>query len=559
MKPFEIDLSYIGAKDAKRPVEEYTEPVPVCHAMDVREHEMREFDFMKGKKVLIAKQRGRIHALGSLCPHANAPLAKGVLGEGRIRCPWHGACFNLETGDIEDFPGINSLPRYKVDVERGGLVMVRARVKDLHSVGRLQNMVKRDPENPLVYLIIGGGIAAQMCAETLRKEGFTGKILMICKEPYLPYNRAKLTKNPNVTMKQIQFRPKEFYDEYNIEMILDTEAVKANMEEKSITTSDDVRFFYDKMLVATGSRPGKPSIKGIDLKNVFTLRDYDDWEHIKEASKVKNVVCIGSSYIILETAQNIMSYAHTKVTVVSCSQVPMLGFGLRIGERILKLFRDNMITMLMQTTVVEVVGDADGNVIQLTLNDGQQLPCQCLIVAVGVRYNTDFLVGSGLPINADGSVAADMYLQTLIDDVYVAGDVAHAPVHSDNNRCSAIGHDQTAQYHGRIAAINMAGSRLVDLRTVPVYSTRLCKIIFHIAGTGRYSDVVIEGDVETLNFVAYYLDNLDKVISVVACNRDPIVSQYAELRSQGRILRRHDLLDAKRPWTARLKGPIKCY
>uniref|UniRef100_A0A1A9UTB2 Rieske domain-containing protein n=1 Tax=Glossina austeni TaxID=7395 RepID=A0A1A9UTB2_GLOAU len=559
MKPFKIDLSYIRAKDVKCPVEEYTEPVAVCHAMDLREYEMREFDFIKGKKVLIAKQRGRIHALGSLCPHAYVPLAKGVLGEGRIRCPWHGACFNLETGDIEEFPGINSIPRYKVDVERGGLVMVRARVKDLQSAGRLQNMVKRDPENPLVYLIIGGGIAAEMCAETLRKEGFTGRILMICKESYLPYNRTKLSKDPNVTMKQMQFRPKEFYDEYNIEMILDTEAVKANVEEKSITTSGDVRFFYDKMFIATGSSPSKPSIKGIDLKNVFTLRNYEDWEHIKEASKVKNVVCIGSSYIILETAQNLLTYTNTKVTIVSRSPVPLLGFGVTIGERILKLFRDNMVTMLMETNVEEVVGDADGNVIQLTLDDGQQLPCQCLIVGIGVRYNTDFLIGSGLPINADGSVEADMYLQTLIDDVYVGGDVARAPVHSDNNRCSAIGHYQTAQYHGYIAAINMAGSRLVDLRTVPLYSSRLFKISFRCAGTGSYADIVIEGDVETLNFVAYYLDNYDKVISVVACNRDPIASQYAELRSQGRILRRHDLLDAEKPWTARLKGPMKCY
>ncbi|KAI9584226.1 hypothetical protein GQX74_010561 [Glossina fuscipes] len=524
MKPFEIDVSYIRAKDVKRPlVETYTAPVAVCHAMDVREYEMREFDFIKGKKVLIAKQRGRIHALGSLCPHANAPLVKGVLGEGRIRCPWHGSCFNLETGDIEDYPGVNSLPRYKVDVERGGLVMVRARVQDVPSSGRMQKMVKRDLENPLVYLIIGGGIAAQMCAATLRKEGFTGRILMICKEPHLPYNRTNLTKYPNAKMKQMQFRPKEFYDEYNIEMLLDTEAVKANMEEKTITTSDDVRFFYNKMLIATGSSARKPSIKGIDLKNVFTLRDYEDWEHIREASKAKNVVCIGSSYIVLEVAQNIISYAHTK------------------------------------TTVTEVEGDADGNVIQLTLSDGQQLPCQCLIIGAGVRCNTDFLVGSGLPINANGSIEADMYLKTLFDDVYVGGDLAHAPVHSDNNRCSAIGHEQIAQYHGRVAAINMAGSRLVDLRTVPFYTTSLFKIDFRCAGIGRYSDIVFEGDVGTFNFVAYYLDNLDKVISIVACNRDPIVSQFAELRSQGRILRRHDLLDVKKPWTARLKGPIKCY
>uniref|UniRef100_A0A1A9WK93 Rieske domain-containing protein n=1 Tax=Glossina brevipalpis TaxID=37001 RepID=A0A1A9WK93_9MUSC len=560
MKPFEIDLSYIRSKQVKPPVDVYTEPKVVCHAMDVHEYEMKEFDFLKDKKVLVVKQRGRIYALGNTCPHFNAPLVKGVLGDGHIRCPWHGACFNLETGDIEDFPGINSLPRYKVEVERGGLVMIRAKVKDLQSSGCLQKMVKHNPENQLLYIIVGGGASAQMCAETLRKEGFTGRILMICKESYLPYDRTALTKDFGLSISKIEFRSKEFYDEYNIEMLLNTEVVKANMDEKSITTSYDKRLNYDKMFIATGGSARKLYVKGTDLKNVFTMRDFDDMVRIREALKDKNVVCVGSSYIILEIAQTLRSCSQAKVTVVARSQVPMLGaFGLRIGERILKLFRDNMITMLMNTTVVEIIGDSDGNIIQITLSDGQLLPCQALIIGIGMRCNTDFLIGSGLPINANGSIEADMYLKTFIDDVFVGGDVANAPVYSDNNRCSLIGHNQMAQYHGRIAAINMAGSRLVDLRSVPFYSTRLFKHSFRSAGNGRYADLIIEGDLDNFDFVAYYLDDLDKVISVVACNRDPLISQFAELRSQGRILRRDDLLDKKKPWTTRLKGPIKCY
>ena len=70
---------------------------------------------MGGTKVLLIKQNGVFSAIGSKCTHYAAPLVKGCLGQGRVRCPWHGACFNIKTGDIEDFPGLDGLQTYKVN------------------------------------------------------------------------------------------------------------------------------------------------------------------------------------------------------------------------------------------------------------------------------------------------------------------------------------------------------------------------------------------------------------------------------------------------------------
>uniref|UniRef100_A0A1A9VWX2 Rieske domain-containing protein n=1 Tax=Glossina austeni TaxID=7395 RepID=A0A1A9VWX2_GLOAU len=527
MEPFKVDLGFLRAMQDKPIIEPCTKPIAVCHALEVREHEMKEFEFTHGRKVLIAKYRGQIHALGNMCTHSGAPLQAGVLGDGRIRCPWHGACFNIETGDIEEFPGLDSLPCYKVEVERGGLVMVQAKLKDLESTRRLKNMAKRDPKNPLTYVLVGGGPSSQVCAETLRKEGFTGRIVIVCKEPYLPYDRTKISKRFNLKFDDLQYRPQQFYDEHNIEVLTNSKAIEANVEEKVLIMSDEKRLFYDKMYIATGSSPKEVPIKGINSANVFTMRNFDDWRRLKKA--------IGKN---------------TPVTVVSRAQVPMQKqFGLKIGERILKMYKEKMVTMMMETAVVEVIGNELG-VTHVRLSDKRQLPCKIVIIGAGIKFNTAFLVGCGLPINANGSIDADLYLQTIVDDVYVGGDIANAPVYSDYNHRSNIGHIHVAQNHGYVAGVNMYGSRQIEIRSVPYYTTTLFNVTFRCSGFGLFKDVIIEGDLEKLNFVAYYIDNQDRVVSVVSSNRDPIVSQFAELRNQGRILRRYEVIDLKKSWFA---------
>lgn len=99
--PFVCFLDKCQANSAE---DEYVESV-VCKDTDLNENEMKVFE-VDESKVLLVKQKGEISALGTKCTHYGAPLDKGVLGEGRIRCQWHGACFNIKTGDIEDFPGM---------------------------------------------------------------------------------------------------------------------------------------------------------------------------------------------------------------------------------------------------------------------------------------------------------------------------------------------------------------------------------------------------------------------------------------------------------------------
>lgn len=102
----------------------YVESV-VCKEDDLKDNEMKVFDIGEEGKVLLVKQKGEFSAVGTTCTHYGAPLVSGALGDGRVRCPWHGACFNIKTGDIEDFPGFDSLPCYQVTVTEKGEVKVR--------------------------------------------------------------------------------------------------------------------------------------------------------------------------------------------------------------------------------------------------------------------------------------------------------------------------------------------------------------------------------------------------------------------------------------------------
>lgn len=250
------------------------------------------------------------------------------------------------------------------------------------------------------------------------------------------------------------------------------------------------------------------------------------------------------------------------MTVVSRTEYPLMAsFGSVIGDRVLRLFRDQGINMIMSSGIVEAIGDASNKITEIVLTDGTKIPCDLLIMGTGSRFNTKFLTGSGLPINANGSIDADMYLKSLVDDIYVGGDIVNAPVFSNNNQRATIGHYQLAQYHGRIAAINMVGNAVQELRAVPFFFTMLFGKGFRYSGYGSYLDVVIEGDLENLKFVAYFIDGQDNVVAVASCGRDPIVAQFAELKSQGKSLSRTDLQNPNDPiaWTKLLKEPLKCY
>lgn len=533
---------------------EYTAPVAVCNATDLEENEMKQVDFIDDTDILLVKQNGRFQAVGSKCTHYGAPMSTGALGLGRVRCPWHGACFDLATGDIEDFPGLDSLPCYKVDVNSEGQVMVRAKKSDLEKTKRLKKMAKRDPQDERCFIVVGGGPSGAVCVETLRQEGYTGRLIFVCREEYLPYDRVKISKAMSLTIDALKFRDEKFYKDYDIEVWLGVSADKLLTSPKELHCSNGYVVKYDKIYIATGCSAYKPCITGVKLKNVHTVRELADTKAINEfVTAEKHVVCLGSSFIALEAASFLVGKA-ASVTVIARDTVPLkAAFGEKIGERVRQLFVEKNVKMVMKSGIQLILGNDNGEVTEVMLKDDTRLPCDLLILGTGSTLNTKFMQDSGVRLNKNGSVDVTDFMETNVPDVYVGGDIANAHIHGLGHDRVNIGHYQLAQYHARIAAINMCGG-VKKSEAVPFFFTMLFGKGIRYAGHGAYTDVIIDGSLEDLQFVAYFVNHADTVTAVATCGRDPLVAQFAELISQGKCLSRKQIENVENPhaWTSML-------
>lgn len=513
---------------------------------------MKQYSLDEDSKILLIKQNGELSAIGNKCSHYGALLSTGALGEGRVRCPWHGACFNIKTGDIEDFPGQDSIPCYKVDVVQGQ-VRVRAKKSDLIANKRLKEMVQRDASNEQCFVVIGGGPSGGIAVETLRQEGFTGRIVLVCKEDYLPYDRIKVSKAMDFDIHKTEYRTLAFYEEYGIEAMTGVEATKVDSVNKTVTLSNGYIIKWDKLYIATGSKASKAPVPGADLKNVLTMRDYVDSAYVTSLiTPAKHVVCLGLSFVGLESAAYLVNKVE-KVTVVGRDTVPLRhSFGPEIGARVQQMFEEKGIEFKLGNGIKRCI-ETNGVVSAVELNNGEVLKCDICIMGVGSSFYTKFLENSGIKVNKNGSVDTNEYLQTNIPDIYVGGDIANAPVYSLGQKRTTIGHYPLAQYHGRMAAINMAG-RPTAIKAVPYFWTVLFGKSFRYTGNGVPHETQIIGSVEDLKYVAIDYDKEGNVLGMSSCQRDPVVSQFAEYLALGKRLNKADIAADPLGWTAAISS-----
>uniref|UniRef100_A0A8C5PT34 Apoptosis-inducing factor 3 n=1 Tax=Leptobrachium leishanense TaxID=445787 RepID=A0A8C5PT34_9ANUR len=525
----------------------YTNPkdvveASVCHAKDLENGQMREVDLGCGKALLI-KQNGEYYALGHKCPHYGAPLVKGVLTKGRVRCPWHGACFNIATGDIEDFPGLDGLPKFQVKIEKER-VYIRASKQALQSQRRTKVMAKcialSNYSTAITnILIIGAGPAGLVCAETLRQEGFSDRIVMCTSEKYLPYDRSKLSKSMDSQADQILLRSKEFFHTYDIEVLTEIQVVNVDTKNKMVVFKDGFRMEYNKLLIATGNTPKTLMCKGKELDNVFTIRTPEDANRVVKLASSKNAVIVGASFLGMEVAAYLSEKAHS-VSVVELENIPFKKFlGEKVGLAIMKMFENNRVKFYMQTEVSEL-REQEGKLKEVVLKSGKVLRADVCVIGIGASPTTGFLKQSGITIDSKGYIPVNKMMQTNIPGVFAAGDVVTFPLAFRNNKKFNVPHWQMAHMQGRIAALNMLAQG-TEINTIPYLWTAMFGKSLRYAGNGEgFDDVIIQGDIEELKFVAFYTRN-DEVIAVASMNYDPIVSKVAEVMASGKTIRKRDV------------------
>lgn len=311
------------------------------------------------------------------------------------------------------------------------------------------------------HVIIGAGPAGVVAAETLRKLDPDGSVTMLSSEPEPPYSRMAI---PYYLVEQVGeegtwLRKGDGYFESNgITVRTGARVSHVDTEAKQLGLEGGDTIPYDKLLIATGSQPVIPPLPGVDREGVHTCWTLEDSRHIiKRAREGARVVLIGAGFIgciILESLVN----RKTRLTVIEQQNrmVPRM-MDDRAGGLIKRWCQDKGVTVHTSTTVKSVDEGSDGHPLAVSMDNGESVNADLVIVCVGVKANTQFLDGSG--VKTDEGILVDRYLQTSVPDVYAAGDVAQGlDFNTGEYTVQAI--QPTAADHGRLAANNMAGYTL---------------------------------------------------------------------------------------------------
>jgi apoptosis-inducing factor 3 len=469
---------------------------------ELQDGEMKAFSFGENK-ILLSKIAGQFYAVGGLCPHYGASLDEGILHDGTVVCPWHHASYDAKTGDLREPPSLDALPTYEVTIKGKDVVV---KIPEVIPDRRIMPMTKHEPKaDQRLFAIVGAGAAGNAAAQTLREDGYEGRIIMITREDSVPYDRPILSKEYMEGAAEEDFVPlrsKAFYEDHDIELMFKKEVRRVDIPKKLITFDNDKTLAYDAILLASGGVPKSLVVPGAELKNIFTLRTFDDSKAIVQAAKeASHVAIIGAGFIGMETAHSLTKRG-LNITVIAPRETPFQNvLGKEIGRLFQKLHEKVGVRFKMGAKVAKF--DGNEKVQTVVLENGEQIAADLVIVGIGVRPATDFL--HGIDLLPDGSLAVDEFFR-VAEDVYAAGDIATFPLPHTGEKVR-IEHWRTAQQHGRVAGHNMAGKK-IPYTSVPFFWTNQVDLYFRYVGYAtEWDDIIIQGDLASQNFIAYYVKN----------------------------------------------------
>ncbi|MGW2722002.1 NAD(P)/FAD-dependent oxidoreductase [Streptomyces sp. NPDC001492] len=367
------------------------------------------------------------------------------------------------------------------------------------------------------FVIVGGGLAGAKAAETLRAEGFTGRVILICDERDHPYERPPLSKGYLLGKEErdsVFVHEPAWYAQNDIELHLGETVDAIDREAKTVRFGEDGTLVrYDKLLLATGAEPRRLDIPGTDLAGVHHLRRLAHAERLKHVLTALgrdngHIVIAGAGWIGLEVAAAAREYG-AEVTVVEPAQTPLHAvLGPELGNLFAELHREHGVRFHFGVRLTEIVGQ-DGMVLAARTDDGEEHPAHDVLAAIGAAPRIGLAEAAGLEIadRAHGAgVVVDERLRTSDPDIYAAGDVASFP-HALFGTHLRVEHWANALNGGPAAARAMLG-RDVTYDRVPYFFSDQYDLGMEYSGwapAGSYDEVVIRGDAGKRQFISFWI------------------------------------------------------
>jgi 3-phenylpropionate/trans-cinnamate dioxygenase ferredoxin reductase subunit len=365
-------------------------------------------------------------------------------------------------------------------------------------------------------VIVGASLTGAKAAETLRDEGFDGRLLLIGDEPERPYERPPLTKDylrGDAPREQAYVHPDFFYGARDIELMTGTTVTAVHPRRSRLTLDDGRELSYDRLLLATGAEPNRIRVPGAGLDGIHYLRTLADCDALRERlDDGGHVVVIGAGWIGAEFAATARQRG-CEVTIVEPASVPLERvLGVEVGAVYGDLHRDRGVQLLCGSGVASFEGAHA--VERVITSNGLKLDCDFVVVGIGAAPRVALADDAGLYI--DNGIVVDQRLATTNPAIFAAGDVASA-WHPFYERHIRVEHWANALNQGPLAAQGMLG-RDVAYSRLPYFFSDQYEVGMEYSGLATDWDrVVFRGDPASREFIAFWLRD-DRVVAGMNVN-----------------------------------------
>ncbi|HWC48644.1 MAG TPA: FAD-dependent oxidoreductase [Solirubrobacterales bacterium] len=351
-------------------------------------------------------------------------------------------------------------------------------------------------------LIVGGGLAGQRCAETLRRRGYEGPVRMLCAETEAPYDRSPLSKGVlagSAEEESVGFRPAHWYEENEVELLLGRRAAGLEPGVRLVFLDEGEPVPYGKLLIASGGEPRRlPFLEGFE--NVHYLRTLADARRLRaELAPGARLAIVGAGFIGQEVAATALGLG-AGVTMIEAMEVPLAPIlGAELGRWFADLHREEGVRLLTGALLEGARGGR--RVQQLLLADGTHVDCDLVVVGIGTVPATGWLDGSGL---GERGVQVDAAGRTSLPDVYAAGD-ASVPFDHRFGIHARTEHWDAAAWQGAGAARAMLGEE-AGAPPLPSFWSDQYGVRIQSVGHPYFGDsVLVEGDPASRDFEAVFV------------------------------------------------------
>jgi len=388
------------------------------------------------------------------------------------------------------------------------------------------------------YIIVGGGLAGAKAAETLRSEGFDGRVLIVGAEPERPYERPPLSKDylrGEAGRDKVYVHDEEFYGQQGIELRLGRTATRLDTSGRELELDDGEIVRYHRLLLTTGAEPRRPEIPGSGLDGVLYLRSVRDSDALRERlDQGGRAVVVGAGWIGAEVAASARQRG-VDVTLLNPLGVPLERvLGVEVGAVYRDLHADNGVRLRMGAGVEAFEGR--DRLERVRTSHGDTIDCDFAVIGVGVEPRTALAAGAGIAV--DNGIVVDERLETSVPGVFAAGDAANA-WHPFYGKRVRVEHWANAFNQGPAAARNMLG-RGEAYDRLPYFFSDQYDVGMEYTGYAQGVDhVVFRGDPASREFVAFWMED-----GVVAAGMN--VNVWGVTDAVKRLIRERVPVDEKR-------------